>query len=183
MSNYAVAARYAKAVFEVSLKEADPHAVEDQLSAFGNLMVAHHELALVLTNPAVPVAKKQAIVQALVERQGAHPVVVRTLILLASRDRLALLSDLLASYRERLLERDGVMRAEVTTSAPLSAERQAEIERGLATATGKRVSMTIRVDPSIIAGVVAKVGDVVYDASVATQLRKIQTVMSGAVSP
>ena len=58
---------------------------------------------------------------------------------------------------------------------------QAEIERGLAAATGKRVTMTIRIDPSIIAGVVAKVGGVVYDASVATQLRKIKAVMTDAV--
>ena len=181
MSNLAVAARYAKALFDVSLKEADLHAVEQQLSAFAGLMTVHRNLEQVLTNPAVPVTKKQAVVKALVERQGSVPVVARTLILLASRDRLALLPDLLASYRERLLDREGVVRAEVTTSAPLSPERQAAIERGLAAATGKRVTMTIRVDPTIIAGVVAKVGGVVYDASVATQLRKIKTVMTEAV--
>jgi F-type H+-transporting ATPase subunit delta len=135
----------------------------------------------VLTNPAVPVTKKQAVVKALVDRQGAVPVVARTLVLLASRDRLALLPDLLANYRERLLARDGVVKAEVTTSAPLSPARQADIQRGLAEVTGKRVTMTVRVDPSIIAGVVARVGGVVYDASVATQLRKIKTAMTDAV--
>jgi F-type H+-transporting ATPase subunit delta len=181
MANQAIAARYAKALFEVSLKEADPRLVEQQLSAFAGLMTVHKDLQHVLTNPAVPVTKKQAVVKALVDRQGAVPVVARTLILLASRDRLALLPDLLANYRERLLDRDGVVRAEVTTSVPLSPEQQAEIERGLAAVTGKRVTMTIRVDPAIIAGVVAKVGGVVYDASVATQLRKIRTVMTDAV--
>lgn len=181
MSNLAVAARYAKALFEVTLAEADPGVVDQQLSAFVGLMTVHRDLEQALTNPAVPVTKKQAIVKTLVERQAAVPVVARTLILLASRDRLALLPDLLANYRERLLEREGVVRAEVITSAPLSPERQAEIERGLAAATGKRVTMTIRIDPSIIAGVVAKVGGVVYDASVATQLRKIKAVMTDAV--
>ena len=181
MSNLAVAARYAKALFEVTLAESDPRVVDQQLGAFAGLMAVHRDLEQALTNPAVPVTKKQAVVKALVERQGAVPVVARLLILLASRDRLALLPDLLANYRERLLEREGVVRAEVITSAPLSPERQAEIERGLAAATGKRVTMTIRIDPSIIAGVVAKVGGVVYDASVATQLRKIKAVMTDAV--
>jgi F-type H+-transporting ATPase subunit delta len=181
MSNLAVAARYAKALFEVTLAEADLRVVDQQLSAFAGLMTGHRDLEQALTNPAVPVAKKQAVVKALVERQAAVPVVARTLILLASRDRLALLPDLLANYRERLLEREGVVRAEVITSVPLSPEQQAEIERGLAAATGKRVTMTIRIDPSIIAGVVAKVGGVVYDASVATQLRKIKAVMTDAV--
>lgn len=181
MSNLAVAARYAKALFEVTLAEADLRVVDQQLSAFAGLMTGHRDLEQALTNPAVPVAKKQAVVKALVERQAAVPVVARTLILLASRDRLALLPDLLANYRERLLEREGVVRAEVITSVPLSPEQQAEIERGLAAATGKRVTMTIRIDPSILAGVVAKVGGVVYDASVATQLRKIKAVMTDAV--
>ena len=181
MSNLAVSARYAKALFEVTLAESDPRVVDQQLSAFAGLMAVHRDLEQALTNPAVPVTKKQAVVKALVERQGAVPVVARMLILLASRDRLALLPDLLASYRERLLEREGVVRADVITSAPLSPEQQAEIERGLAAATGKRVTMTIRIDPSIIAGVVAKVGGVVYDASVATQLRKIKAVMTDAV--
>jgi F-type H+-transporting ATPase subunit delta len=181
MANQAIAARYAKALFEVSVKEADPRVVEQQLDAFAGLMTVHRDLHQVLTTPAVPVTKKQAVVKALVDRQRPAPVVARTLVLLASRDRLALLPDLLANYRERLLARDGIVKAEVTTSAPLSPARQAEIERGLAAVTGKRVTMTVRVDPSIIAGVVARVGGVVYDASVATQLRKIKTAMTDAV--
>ncbi|HEY7450355.1 MAG TPA: ATP synthase F1 subunit delta [Vicinamibacterales bacterium] len=181
MASQAIAARYAKALFEVSLKEADPRVVEQQLDAFAGLMAVHRDLQHVLTNPAVPVIKKQAVVKVLVDRQRAVPVVARTLVLLASRDRLALLPDLLANYRERLLAREGIVKAEVTTSAPLSPARQAEIERGLAAVTGKRVTMTVRVDPSLIAGVVARVGGVVYDASVATQLRKIRTAMTDAV--
>ena len=79
MSNQAIAARYAKALFEVSLKEADLHAVEQQLAAFAGLMTVHRDLEQVLTNPAVPVTKKQAVVKALVERQKAVPVVARIL--------------------------------------------------------------------------------------------------------
>lgn len=181
MANLAIAARYAKALFEVSLKEADPRVVEEQVAAFVELMTAHRELQQALTNPSVPATKKQALVQTLVDRQQAVSVVKRTLVLLASRDRLTLLPDLLASYRERLLAREGIVRAEITTSAPLSPERQKEIERSLVATTGKRVTMTIRVDPSIIAGVIAKVGGVVYDGSVATQLRMIKGAMTEAL--
>jgi F-type H+-transporting ATPase subunit delta len=184
MTNRAIAARYAKALLEVILKEGDPRAAENDLTAFVELMTSHRvdrgvgapgmNLWQALTNPSVPVQKKQAVVKALADRGRLTPVVARTLVLLASRDRLALLPDLLASYRERLLDREGVVRAEIATATPITAERLQQIEQGLAAATGKRVTVETRVDPSIIGGVVARIGSTVYDGSVVTQLRKIK---------
>ena len=66
------------------------------------------------------------------------------------------------------------MRAEVTSAEPLSDDRIQAIEQRLAAVTGKRVSMTTKVDKDIIGGVVARVGSTVYDASIATQLKKIR---------
>ena len=181
MTNRAIAARYAKALLEVSLKEADPRAVEMDLAAFVELMTSHPDLARALTNPAVPVQRKQAVVKALAEIGRPTPVVARTLALLAPRDRLGLLPELLANYRERLLDREGVVRAEITTAMPVGPGRLEQIERGLAAATGKRVMVEARVDPAIIGGVVARIGSTVYDGSVATQLRKIKETMTGAI--
>ena len=151
------------------------------LAAFVELMTSHPDLARALTNPAVPVQRKQAVVKALAELGRPTLVVARTLALLASRDRLGLLPDLLANYRERLLDREGVVRAEITTAMPVGPERLEQIERGLAAATGKRVMVEARVDPAIIGGVVARIGSTVYDGSVATQLRKIKETMTGAI--
>jgi F-type H+-transporting ATPase subunit delta len=81
---------------------------------------------------------------------------------------------MLDAYRERLLDHQHVVRAEVTTAAPLPADRAQAVERALAQATGRTVRLGMRVDPSIIGGVVARVGDTIYDGSVTTQLRKMK---------
>jgi F-type H+-transporting ATPase subunit delta len=73
-----------------------------------------------------------------------------------------------------LADRQNVVRAEVTSAEPLSADRVQAIEQRLAALTGKRVSMKTTVDKGIIGGVVARVGSTVYDASIATQLKKIR---------
>ena len=75
------------------------------------------------------------------------------------------------SYRERLLDYQNVVRAEVTTAVPLAAERPQAIERGLAKVTGRTVTLATKVNPAIIGGVVARIGSMVYDGSVTTQLK------------
>jgi F-type H+-transporting ATPase subunit delta len=66
------------------------------------------------------------------------------------------------------------VRAEVTTAVPLSQDRAAQLEKRLAEMTGRRVTMTAKVDPSLIGGVVTRIGSTVYDGSVTTQLQKVK---------
>jgi F-type H+-transporting ATPase subunit delta len=101
------------------------------------------------------------------------------LLLLADRDRLGVVPDLLGVYRERLMEHQQVVRAEVTTAAPLPPERVAEIERKLAALTGRTVDMTTNIDPALIGGVVTRIGSTVYDGSIATQLTKLRERLIG----
>ena len=174
MPSRASAARYAKALFDVALKESDPAQVERDLAAFANLMSSNAELHGALTNPGVPVAGKRAIAETLATRLKAASPVRKLLLLLADRDRLAVVPDLLEVYRERLREHEQIVRAEITTAAPLSPDRAAQLQQRLAQATGRRVDITTNVDPAIIGGIVARIGSTVYDGSVATQLSKIR---------
>ena len=174
MPSRASAARYARALFDVALTESDPVQVERDLSAFANLQASSLELQSVLTNPGVPVAGKRAVTDALTTRLEVSSPVRKLLALLAERDRLALVPDLLAIYRERLMDYQQVVRAEITTAAPLSAEGAAQLQQRLAKVTGRRVDITTSVDPAIIGGLVARIGTTVYDGSVATQLSKIR---------
>jgi F-type H+-transporting ATPase subunit delta len=73
-----------------------------------------------------------------------------------------------------LMERQNVVRAEIVSAEPLASDRVAAIEKQLAAVTGKRVTMSAKVDQSILGGVIARVGSTVYDASIATQLKKIR---------
>jgi F-type H+-transporting ATPase subunit delta len=120
------------------------------------------------------VTAKRAIVDKLLRQLNVTGPSAKLLLLLAERDRMAVLGDLVAAYRERLMEYRRIVRAEVTTAAPLAPERLVELEQRLAAATGRRVTMTARVDPSLIGGAITRVGSVVYDSSIATQLEKIR---------
>jgi len=168
------ALRYARALLYVALAEADPAVVEQELAAAAELFTGHAGLWKVMTNPAVPAPKKRAIVDSLVPQLGVGPVVQKTLQMLASRDRMALLPDIVEAYRSRLMDHQNVVRASVTSAAPLPAGDVEKLERRLAGLTGRRVVMRAAVDPAILGGLVTQIGSVVYDGSVKRQLEKIR---------
>jgi len=168
------AARYAKALLDVAVKESIAAQAEQDLAGFVGLFDQHADLKKALTNPAVPATAKRGIVQELVTRLRLSGPVAKLLLVLAERDRLTLLSDLLAVYRDRRMEHEQVVRAEVTTAAPLDARQADQLQRGLSDVTGRRVTMTTTVDPAIIGGIVARIGSTVYDGSVATQLIRLR---------
>jgi len=175
MTNRTAATRYARALLDVALHErVDPSLVESELAAFTALFASDQTLRKVLLNPAVPTPRKRAAIAEIARQASVATVVRKLLILLAERDRLALLPDLLASYRERLLDRAKVVRAEVTSAVELSPDRAEAIERRLAELTGRSVVLTTRVDASLIGGIVARVGGTVYDGSVTTHLQKLR---------
>jgi F-type H+-transporting ATPase subunit delta len=174
MSMRASAARYARALLDVANKESDPERAEQELAAFVDLVRTNPDLQRALANPVVSAADKRAIVQQILERLRPTTPVGKLVLLLASRGRLALLPDLLDVYRERLMEYRNVLSAEVTTAAPLSPERAEQLQQRLANATGRTITMTTKVDASIIGGVVTRIGGTVYDGSVATRLAKVR---------
>jgi F-type H+-transporting ATPase subunit delta len=180
MTNRSSAARYAKALLDVSRREGDPQAVERGLAAFVSLTEGHQQLARALVNPAIPAQRKTAVVDALIVRTPVDPVLGKLLRLLAGRDRLVLLPDLLEEYRRRLMDAQNIVRAEVTSAVPLPAGAAQAIERALAARTGRTVAMKTSVDPAILGGVVTKIGSVVYDGSVKRQLEKMKDTLTSA---
>jgi F-type H+-transporting ATPase subunit delta len=174
MTTRASAARYAKALFDVALRELTPEQAEQDLAQFAGLLEEHADLQRALTNPVVPVSAKRAVLDALLAKLTLVVPVQKLLRLLADRHRLVLVPDLLAVYRERLMEHQRVIRAEVTTAEPLAAGQARQLADRLSTATGRRVLMTTRVDPALLGGLVARIGSTVYDGSVARQLARMR---------
>lgn len=174
MSTRALAGRCARALLDVAGTDGTAERIDQELSAFVDLVARTPDLQKALTNPAVPVGAKRGILEQLFPRLTLSPPLAKLLLLLADRDDVAILGDLAAAYRERLMELRQIVRAEVVTAAPLPPDRVAQFERRLAAATGRRVTMTARVDPALIGGAVTRVGSIVYDGSVATQLAKIR---------
>jgi F-type H+-transporting ATPase subunit delta len=175
MTTRTAANRYARALFDVAVKEKqDLDTIDRELAGFIDLLKQHATFEQVLLNPAVPAPRKRAAVASVLSHAKMSPAVSKLLVLLAERDRILLLPELLAAYRQRLLDFRKIVRAEVVTAEPLPADRAQAVEHGLAQASGRTVRMDLRVDPAIIGGVVARIGSTVYDASVATQLQKMK---------
>jgi len=174
MSGRASAARYARALLDVAIKEADPVRVGEELASFATLVGAHAVLRDTLKNPGVPAAAKRRVVEELSGRLSLASPLAKLLLMLADRDRLSLLPDLNDVYQERLRDHQQVIQAEVTTAAPLDAANADAIRKRLQGATGRQVSMTTKVDPALIGGLVARIGGTVYDGSVSARLAKMR---------
>jgi F-type H+-transporting ATPase subunit delta len=168
------ATRYARALFDVALQESILERAEQDLGAFNTLLTQHPSLQATLTHPAIPGLKKRNVTRELASRLGLSTPVSKLLMLLAERDRLAIVPDLLEIYRERLLDHQQVIRAEVVTAEAMSSERTTELRDRLSRATGRRVTLTTTVDPAILGGVVTRIGSIVYDGSLAAQLAKMR---------
>jgi F-type H+-transporting ATPase subunit delta len=182
VTNRTAAARYARALLDVALQEQlNLYAVETELTEFNALVQQHDALRLALLNPAVPAPRKRAAVSELVERAGLLTAVGKTLVLLAERDRLVLLPDIIEAFKQRLLDLHNVVRAEVTTATPLSADQLHSIQRSLGLATGRTVDLSARVDPAIVGGMVARVGSTVFDGSVVNHLQRIRQRLEASI--
>jgi F-type H+-transporting ATPase subunit delta len=171
--------RYAAALFEAVSKQGDAQRTARDLAAVSDLVARHAELRQVLTAAAVPPAKKRAIVSAVLEAAGGvSPDVARALQLLAEHDRIELVSDLAEAFGERLREAERILPAEIVTAVPLGDGQRAALQSAIAKASGKSVTLSARVDPAIMGGIVARVGSVVFDGSVTRQLERLKQRLS-----
>jgi F-type H+-transporting ATPase subunit delta len=175
VSAQSVARQYAQALFQVAERQQRLDAIGRDLSDFAELVASHAELRTVFESPAVGPKKKQALVEALIAAaRGLGPEVARLLGLLAERDRLAIIGEIASAYEARVMAASRRVAAEVTTAVPLEPDHEASLARALGKATGQQVTLTTRVDPTIMGGVVAKVGSLVIDGSVARQIERLR---------
>jgi F-type H+-transporting ATPase subunit delta len=119
-------------------------------------------------------AQRKSLIEAVSKAMSLTTPVTKVLVLLAQDRKLNYLPDLAAAYRERLLAHQNVVRAEVTSAMPLSPEKTKALEDSLSNMTGKKIELSISVDPGLLGGVVAKIGSTVYDGSVKTQLQRMR---------
>jgi F-type H+-transporting ATPase subunit delta len=182
MTSRAAATRYARALFDLALAEKrDLAQLQAQLTGFAELVAGNESLARVLANPAIPPARKRGVVEQLIARAGElQPNLKKLLLLLADRDRLVLLPDVVQALQNRVMDHQNVVRAELVTAVALPHDRVAALTNGLARASGRQVHMDTRVDPGIIGGAVARIGSTVYDGSITRQLEKMKEALTSA---
>lgn len=174
MSLRTSANRYAKALFDVALQEkADLQKIANDLSEVTDVL-GNPALQQAAARAVVPDAARVAMIEQIADRLGVSVQVKKLLVMLTLGRRLNLVADLTDAYRERLLAHQNVVRAEVRSAAPLSPEQTRALEQSLANVTGKKVELSVSVDPELLGGVVATIGSTVYDGSVRTQLQRMR---------
>jgi F-type H+-transporting ATPase subunit delta len=170
-----VARRYAKALFELGVEKGNFEALGQQLDALAGVYGDSRELRQTLENPVFKASQKRKIIEALLPQVAQDPVVRNFVLLLVDRNRINVLPLIARAFQELTDRQLGRVRAVVTSAKPLDVATQGEIQRALEKRTGKKVLMKSEVDPTLIGGVVARVGDLVLDGSLRTRLASVGT--------
>lgn len=162
---------YAEALFRVAAAEGELDAVERQLFAFVRLLETDARVRDALLDPALPNENKRGLIaDTLGER--ASPLAVSMLGFVVEQGRARELERIVEELAEVAAETRESAVAEVRSAVPLDEARRKKLADALATATGRQVEVRVVVDPSVVGGVVAKVGDEVFDGSVRSRLEE-----------
>ncbi len=181
----AVATHYARALAGVITKpgsQVDPRQASAELDAFAGALAASSDLRHVLLSPAVPPARKRAVVADLARMLSISSVVMRFLFVLIDHRRAALLADIREAFEAVIDERLGVVRVDVASARELTQAQRDALTAELSRLTGKRARSQFSIQPGLIGGVVARVGSTVYDGSVRAQLEGLRQKLASAGS-
>ncbi|HJP66057.1 MAG TPA: ATP synthase F1 subunit delta [Actinomycetota bacterium] len=160
---------YAEALFAIAQAEGSLGDVEDELYQFAKTMERDGRLREVLVDPTLPADRKRSVIEEILgERASRHA--INLLSFLVDQGRARQLTEIVEALAETAAGRNRKTLAEVRTAIPLDIQRRARLEEALAKATGRDVELKVVVDPSVIGGVVVKVGDQVFDGTVRRKL-------------
>jgi F-type H+-transporting ATPase subunit delta len=169
-----VARKYAKALLEIGRREKNLEFLGNDLERLGELFQENKELRVVLFSPFYPAPRRTAIAQSVGEALGLSPTTLQFLKLLIERDRMDHFPAIARSYKGLCDEVSNRLRASLTSALELPSSLVGEIQKQLESTTGKQVILSAQKDPSLIGGVVTKIGNIIYDGSLKTQLLKVK---------
>ena len=160
--SFVIAHRYAQALLGVALDEtdndADPDTIERELSDIDALLESHPALAEALSTPAIAAETRVAVLNDVISGQGLADATVNLLRLLTSRERMPVFGQ----------------PGKVTSAHPLNEQQRKRLSDGLGEALGKTMELTFSNDPTLVGGLVVRVANRVYDASVIRQLERVK---------
>jgi F-type H+-transporting ATPase subunit delta len=165
---------YARALFEVARAEGTLDEVEDELFRFARSYESSDELRNALTDEQIPSAKRQAIVEDLLGGR-ATPTTVQLVSMVIGSGRARELPAIVDRLVARASSAKNLELAEVRTAVALSKDQETRLAAAIANATGKQVNLKVIVDPSVLGGVVATIGDTVIDGSVRTRIDQLKS--------
>ena len=174
MSTGALPKRYARAILELAVEANQVEQVGSELRELASTWDQSDDLRGLFTNPEFSHAVRKSVLQELLQRSGVSQLTRNSVLYLTDRNRVIALPAIARAYTALAEKRAGTVRAEVTSAAPLSDTYYAQLQRALEQVTGQKVSIERKTDPSLIAGVVTRVGDRVLDGSIRARLSDLR---------
>ena len=175
-----VAGRYALALFELARDEKAIDDVSRNLDSLDALIKDSPDLARLIRSPTFAAEDQIRALDAVMARAGIVGLAANVLRLVASKRRLFILPHMIRGYRALVAESKGIVSAEVRLAEEPSAKVLDEIKAALREMAGSDIDLTVRIDPSLIGGLVVKVGSRMVDASLKTKLNSIRIAMKEA---
>ena len=170
-----IANRYARALLQVVVeKKEDPERIERELSEAIALVAAHPDLGQILQSPAVVADRRVAVVDDLVERSQWTKTTANLLRVMAAKERFAILELVQDAYRRQLDQHRNIEKAEVVTPQALSKAEEKALIGALEKLTGKTVRAEFATDSNLMGGLIVRIGNRIYDATVTAQLARFK---------
>lgn len=172
MTESVVARRYAQAVFNLG-KEAGGKKLDafvNNLAGIADLLVASPTLGDALKNPVISIDEKKAVLGSMFERLQTEQLIRNFCFLLADRERLGYLAEIINCFHQLVDKERGILRGKLITAIELNSDKRSQIKSNLEAKAGSAIELDFAVDASILGGIVLQVGDKVLDASLRAQL-------------
>ncbi len=179
MARTSAAQRYAKALFQIAQEQGRVAPLRHELASLGQLLREHPGLRDVLVQPLHPAGQRRAVLAQVAEQIGASPVVKSFYAYLIDQRRLVDFATVESEFGRLADAAAGLTHVKVRSASALSAEQTERLRRALAARTGREVQLAVEVDPALLGGVVAQIGDTLIDGSLRTQLGQLRAKLLG----
>ena len=175
-----LAKRYAKALFAVAQEEGKSEVYRETLNVLGDFLVEYPEAMDALTNLLYPMELREKVMAQLISELKADQFMANFLNLVLQKKRADILPEISSEFQALVDAAQNVSRGKVITASEISGDLQTKVQSTLENITGKKVILSTEIDPAIIGGIIAKVGDLVMDGSIKTQLAGLNESIKGS---
>ena len=175
-----LAGRYAGALYALAEESGKIDAVVKDMNGVAELVSANQDMRMLVESPAITWAEQTKAVTAVLEKGGADTLTVKFVGTVASNGRLHALSRIISAFLAEHARRRGEVSAEVISAVEMDDARRARVEQAVSKLAGSdKLSLSMRVDPSLIGGLVVRIGSRMIDTSIRTKLNRLETAMKG----
>jgi len=170
MKNLAIARRYAKALLLISKEDGQTDTYRNELGGFADLVAQEKSLSAAITNPLYETTGRRNVLQTVIDKLDLTRTMKSFLLLIFDKGRIGFIGSINDYYQKLADELKGVARASLVSAIDLSADTVEKIRVALSKKTKKDIILEVEQDPELIGGIITKIGDLVWDGSIKTQL-------------